>query len=244
MILGSKRYVSQRHAIENLAHELQVRSIDYEVRYPNIITKKIENLKVKQESTRLIQKEQEKREKLSFKFENTIADIKLKMENDLQIKKSMAQESKKLKESFIDALKKGNLDKQTHQKENIGLKEKLTNFIEQYELRETHFLQVIKKIGLESHGSIIKTGTMDQSDIFDYQHRVQAQNCIIEGHKRQEIELKKQLSLYVEKFNQVECTLKKSNGLFTSFRKEMGKMTEKTQILENENTELRVLLLN
>lgn len=165
------------------------------------------------------------------------------METDLTLKQQMALESKNLKESYSDAIKKGEFDKITNQKETFQLKQKLTNFIEQYELRESHFLQVVKKIDLQAQQTMVKSGQVDVSEILYDKHKVEAQNCLIEGHKRQEIELKKQLALYVDKFNQVECTLKKSNGLFTSFRKEMGKMTDKTQLLEGENTELRVKLI-
>lgn len=38
---------------------------------------------------------------------------------------------------------------------------------------------------------------------------------------KNEVELRKQLNVYVDKFKQVEETLNKSNELFTTFRKEM-----------------------
>jgi archaellum component FlaC len=52
---------------------------------------------------------------------------------------------------------------------------------------------------------------------------------------RNEAELKAQLSIYVDKFKQVEETLGKSNDLFTTFRAEMEQMTQKLTKLEREN---------
>lgn len=52
--------------------------------------------------------------------------------------------------------------------------------------------------------------------------------------KQQEVQLKQQLSLYMDKFEEFQTTMAKSNELFTTFRQEMEKMTKKIKKLEKE----------
>ncbi|XP_066561981.1 gamma-taxilin isoform X2 [Amia ocellicauda] len=54
--------------------------------------------------------------------------------------------------------------------------------------------------------------------------------------KEQESQLKQQLSLYMDKFEEFQTTLAKSNEVFTTFRQEMEKMTKKIKKLEKETT--------
>lgn len=87
----------------------------------------------------------------------------------------------------------------------------------------------------------------------------------METFTKTEIELRKQLNIYVDKFKQVEETLNKSNELFMTFRKEMEQvclfcpitfaikryiyvsligvcihqMTKKTKKLEKENSAIK-----
>ncbi|XP_064429883.1 gamma-taxilin isoform X4 [Mirounga angustirostris] len=55
-----------------------------------------------------------------------------------------------------------------------------------------------------------------------------------EQMKQQEVQLKQQLSLYMDKFEEFQTTMAKSNELFTTFRQEMEKMTKKIKKLEKE----------
>jgi chromosome segregation ATPase len=55
-----------------------------------------------------------------------------------------------------------------------------------------------------------------------------------EFHQEAEKQLKTQLSMYTEKYEEFQTTLKKSNQVFESFRSEMDKMTKKIKKLENE----------
>ncbi|KAE8297629.1 Beta-taxilin Muscle-derived protein 77 [Larimichthys crocea] len=57
--------------------------------------------------------------------------------------------------------------------------------------------------------------------------------------KEQETQLKQQLSLYMDKFEEFQSTLAKSNEVFTTFRQEMEKMTKKIKKLEKETTQWR-----
>uniref|UniRef100_A0ABI7W1V2 Taxilin gamma n=1 Tax=Felis catus TaxID=9685 RepID=A0ABI7W1V2_FELCA len=88
--------------------------------------------------------------------------------------------------------------------ENIELGEKLKKLIEQYALRE----------------ELLKEAT-------ESRHKY-------EQMKQQEVQLKQQLSLYMDKFEEFQTTMAKSNELFTTFRQEMEKMTKKIKKLEKE----------
>ncbi|XP_041643359.1 uncharacterized protein LOC121509765 [Cheilinus undulatus] len=57
--------------------------------------------------------------------------------------------------------------------------------------------------------------------------------------KEQETQLKQQLSMYVDKFEEFQSTLAKSYEVFTTFRWEMGKMTKKIKRLERKTTQWR-----
>lgn len=172
-----------------------------------------ENKRIKDESKTLASLEQEKREELSTKFESTIWEIKNKMEEDTDEKRRRLDDSEVLREKF-------------------------QSFLEQYELREQHFLCVLKSKDLELRLAEAKLSKQQHlSDQKDLQMEgTQSQITIL---ARTESELRKQLGVYVDKFRQVEDTLNKSNELFTTFRKEMDEMTKKTKRLERENTSLR-----
>lgn len=49
-----------------------------------------------------------------------------------------------------------------------------------------------------------------------------------------EAQLKNQLNVYTEKYEEFQSTLNKSNEVFSSFRSEMDKMTKKIKKLEQE----------
>jgi len=54
-----------------------------------------------------------------------------------------------------------------------------------------------------------------------------------------ENELRAQLALYAEKFEQFQDTLTKSNDVFTTFKQEMERMTKTIKRLEKENGSLK-----
>ncbi|RKP10934.1 Taxilin family, partial [Thamnocephalis sphaerospora] len=174
-----------------------------------------ENKRIKDEGNLLAVKEQRKREELTLQFENALRTVRSTS---------------------------GDTDEDQQQRQRadgIVMREKLRGFLEQYELREKHFNCVMRSKDLELQ-------------LFEARLAQQRQLAEQEGSKntslrnqvatfvRTEGELRKQLSVYVEKFRQVEETLNKSNELFTTFRSEMEQMTKKTKRLEKENATLRV----
>ncbi|XP_071006725.1 beta-taxilin-like isoform X11 [Oncorhynchus clarkii lewisi] len=54
--------------------------------------------------------------------------------------------------------------------------------------------------------------------------------------KEQELQLKKKLVLYSQKFEEFQTTLSKSNDVYASFKNEMEKMTKKMKKLDKEST--------
>uniref|UniRef100_A0A8K9V496 Taxilin gamma n=1 Tax=Oncorhynchus mykiss TaxID=8022 RepID=A0A8K9V496_ONCMY len=130
--------------------------------------------------------------------------------------------------------------------ENMELAQKLNKLIKQYELREEHIDKVFKhkekqqqlvdaklqrtaELMRELEGKQQRERDFLLKDATEWRHE-----C--ELLKEQETQLKQQLSLYMDKFEEFQTTLAKSNEVFTTFRQEMEKMTKKIKKLEKETT--------
>ncbi|KAM8976310.1 gamma-taxilin [Pelodytes ibericus] len=128
--------------------------------------------------------------------------------------------------------------------ENVELGEKLSKLIEQYGLREKHIEKVFKHKDLQQQ--LIDAKLQQTTQLMrDAEERHQREREFLlneatetrqkfEELKLQESQLKQQLSLYMEKFEEFQTTMAKSNELFTTFRQEMEKMTKKIKKLEKE----------
>ncbi|XP_023609465.1 gamma-taxilin isoform X6 [Myotis lucifugus] len=103
--------------------------------------------------------------------------------------------------------------------ENIELGEKLKKLIEQYSMREEHIDKVFK------HKEV-------QQQLVDVKLH-QTSQLIKEADEKHQRE-REFLSLYMDKFEEFQTTMAKSNELFTTFRQEMEKMTKKIKKLEKE----------
>ncbi|KAM7041451.1 gamma-taxilin-like [Molossus nigricans] len=128
--------------------------------------------------------------------------------------------------------------------ENIELGEKLKKLIEQYTLREEHIDKVFKRKELQQQlGDAKLQQTTQLIKEADEKHLREREFLLKEATesrykyeemKHQEVQLKQQLSLYIDKFEEFQTTMAKSNELFITFRQEMEKMTEKIKKLEKE----------
>ncbi|KAG0124413.1 myosin-like coiled-coil protein-domain-containing protein [Tuber indicum] len=206
-----QKAVSMKHKLETLCRELQK-----------------ENKRIKDESKKLAQNEQQKREELSNKFENTIMEIKNRMEeeNDGGSRKVNAG---------VDEL----------------FKAKFKSFVDQYEMRELHCYSLIRTKELEVQWNLARY-EQQRKQAEQEAHRARALHAQVSTFSQTEAELRSQLNIYVEKFKQltkshslllqlilqVEDTLNNSNDLFLTFRKEMEEMSKKTKRLEKENLTL------
>ncbi|KAF3924631.1 Gamma-taxilin [Arthrobotrys entomopaga] len=174
-----------------------------------------ENRRVKDESKVKEQSEKDKREELSTKFENTIWEIKNRMEEDTDTTSSKALNME------VDAL----------------IKLKFRTLIDQYEMRELHFQSLLRTKELEVQYNLARYDQKRKQADAEAM-RAKALHAQVSTFSQTETELRSQLNIYVEKFKQVEDTLNNSNDLFLTFRKEMEEMSKKTKRLEKENMAL------
>ncbi|CAL8349596.1 unnamed protein product [Boreogadus saida] len=133
--------------------------------------------------------------------------------------------------------------------ENMELADKLKKLIEQYELREEHIDKVFKhkEVQQQLKDAKLQRITEMMREVEEKQQRERdflLKDATESRHKcelmrEQETQLKQQLSLYMDKFEEFQSTLAKSNEVFTTFRQEMEKMTKKIKKLEKETTQWR-----
>uniref|UniRef100_UPI00358EEF55 alpha-taxilin-like n=1 Tax=Myxine glutinosa TaxID=7769 RepID=UPI00358EEF55 len=179
------------------------------------------NRTLKEENVVRAREEEEKRREVTANFQTTLAEIQAQMVQH-------NERNTKLKQ------------------ENIDLAEKLKNIVEQYELREEHVDKVFRHKDLQQQ--LMDAKLQQATDLLKAkadQHgkekevmlkEVVASQRKCELMKQQEVQLKQQLSLYTEKFEEFQSTLSKSNEVFNTFRQEMEKMTKKIKKLEKETS--------
>ncbi|KAL9047404.1 MAG: hypothetical protein Q9214_000018 [Letrouitia sp. 1 TL-2023] len=114
---------------------------------------------------------------------------------------------------------------------------KFKSFVEQYELRELHFVSLMRTKECEVQFNLARY-EQQKKETQNEQQRSRTLSGQVATFAQTEAELRSQLSIYVEKFKQVEDTLNNSNDLFLTFRREMEEMSKKTKRLEKENMAL------
>ncbi|XP_038129748.1 gamma-taxilin isoform X1 [Cyprinodon tularosa] len=182
------------------------------------------NKTLKEENAQRSREYEEQRKEAMLHFQVTLGDIEVQMEQH-------SSHTAKLRQ------------------ENMDLADKLKKLIEQYELREEHIDKVFKHKELQQQlmdAKLVRITEM-MREVEDKQQRERdlllkdatesRRKC--EAMKEQEAQLKQQLSLYMDKFEEFQSTLAKSNEVFTTFRQEMEKMTKKIKKLEKETTQWR-----
>ncbi|XP_069544027.1 gamma-taxilin [Brachyistius frenatus] len=182
------------------------------------------NKTLKEENAQRSREYDEQRKEAMLHFQMTLGDIEVQMEQHSSHNTKLRQE-------------------------NMELAEKLKKLIEQYELREEHIDKVFKHKELQQQlmDAKLQTITEMMKEVEEKQQRERdfllkdatesRRKC--ELMKEQETQLKQQLSLYMDKFEEFQSTLAKSNEVFTTFRQEMEKMTKKIKKLEKETTQWR-----
>lgn len=168
-----------------------------------------QNKQVMEDAKRQANEEHTKRQELSGKFHSTIKEITDKMEE---------QAEERLRQL----------------RENEMLRENLKNLKEQYQIREQHYATQMKAKDLERQ--LLEAKLKQQADIaLQEALKAQAYKEQIASLAKTEGELRNQLSLYAEKFEQFQDTLTKSNDVFTTFKQEMERMTKTIKQREKEN---------
>ncbi|XP_068603281.1 alpha-taxilin [Brachionichthys hirsutus] len=182
------------------------------------------NRTLKEEGIQRTRLEEEKRKEVTSHFQVTLNDIQAQMEQHDERNASLRQE-------------------------NTELAEKLKKLYEQYKLREEHIDKVVKHKDLQQQlvdaklhqaQELLKESEErhEREKEFLLREAVESQR-ICELMTQQEVQLKQQLSLYTEKFEDFQTTLSKSNEVFTSFKQDMEKMTKKIKRLEKETAMYR-----
>jgi hypothetical protein len=181
-----------------------------------------QNKLVKEESIQRIEEEEKKRKEISNKFQGAIDEIN----------QSVASNSEK---------------NNTLIQENVQLTTKLKNLIDQYEVREQHIEKVLKHKDLEvqlanaklqqSELKIVELTERSKKEKTIYDSHILELTKKCEFHQESESQLKSQVTLYTQKYEEFQATLSKSNEVFESFRSEMDKLTKKIKKLENETAQ-------
>ncbi|XP_034039789.1 gamma-taxilin [Thalassophryne amazonica] len=182
------------------------------------------NKTLKDENLQRSREYEEQRKEAMLHFQMTLSDIEVQMEQHSSHNTKLRQE-------------------------NMELAEKLKKLIEQYELREEHIDKVFKHKELQQQlmDAKLQRITEMMKEVEEKQQRERdflLKDATESRHKcelmkEQETQLKQQLSLYMDKFEEFQSTLAKSNEVFTTFRQEMEKMTKKIKKLEKETTQWR-----
>ncbi|KAK9966392.1 hypothetical protein ABG768_003504 [Culter alburnus] len=179
------------------------------------------NKNLKEENSQRFREYEERRKEATLHFQMTLNEIEAQMEQH-------------------------NLHNSKLRQENMELAEKLKKLIEQYELREEHIDKVFKHKELQQQlvdAKLQRTAEL-MREVEEKQQREREfllKDATESRHKcelmkEQEHQLKQQLTLYMDKFEEFQTTLAKSNEVFTTFRQEMEKMTKKIKKLEKETT--------
>lgn len=182
------------------------------------------NKTLKEENAQRSREYDEQRKEAMLYFQTTLSDIEAQMEQHSSRNAELRQE-------------------------NMELVEKLKKLIEQYELREEHMDKVFKHKELQQQLMDAKLQRITEM-MKEVEEKQQMERDTLlkdatdsrrkcEQMKEQETQLKQQLSLYMDKFEEFQTTLAKSNEVFTTFRQEMEKMTKKIKKLEKETTQWR-----
>ncbi|KAM6977860.1 gamma-taxilin [Aplochiton taeniatus] len=182
------------------------------------------NKTLKEENTQRSREYEERRKEATLHLQMTLSEIEVQMEQHSAHNTKLRQE-------------------------NMELAEKLKKLIEQYELREEHIDKVFKHKELQLQlvdAELIRTAEhmREVENQQQLERDILLKNATDSRHKcelmkEQETQLKQQLSLYMDKFEEFQSTLAKSNEVFTTFRQEMEKMTKKIKKLEKETTQWR-----
>ncbi|XP_043920678.1 beta-taxilin isoform X2 [Protopterus annectens] len=177
------------------------------------------NKTLKEETIKRAREDEEKRKAITSHFQITLSDIQVQIEQHSERNTKLCQE-------------------------NAELAEKLKSIIEQYEHREEQLEHLFKhrdlqqKLAdtkLEQAQEMLKEAEARHLREKEYLLKEAIENTkACQVMKDQELLLKKQLSLYTEKFEDFQKTLAKSNDVFATFKKEMDKMTNKMKKLEKE----------
>uniref|UniRef100_T1J644 Alpha-taxilin n=1 Tax=Strigamia maritima TaxID=126957 RepID=T1J644_STRMM len=133
--------------------------------------------------------------------------------------------------------------------ENLELAQKLKTLVENYELREQQVENLLKHKDMEVQLADAKLAKANAVMNEEREKSIQEKHKLLvdltEYQKRchemtvKEVQLRTQLNMYSEKYEEFQTTIAKSNDVFSHFKDEMDKMSKKIKKLEKETVTWR-----
>eukprot|EP00930_Biecheleria_cincta_P059496 TRINITY_DN45213_c0_g1_i1.p1 TRINITY_DN45213_c0_g1~~TRINITY_DN45213_c0_g1_i1.p1 ORF type:complete len:370 (+),score=121.78 TRINITY_DN45213_c0_g1_i1:65-1174(+) len=167
-----------------------------------------------EERRRLTEAERQRRQDLADEFQQTIADVKAKMDQQASERSRLALENEVLRNKFKDFFEKYD----TREKE----------LVEQQKTREVEVRAFEKRLSEQA--------TLYRQEA-EREQRAKAEN---EQLTSAEQALRSQLQTYTNKFQNFQDALGKSDKVLSQYKRQKGKMQRRAETLEKENGELRI----
>ncbi|XP_071380597.1 taxilin beta b isoform X2 [Centroberyx affinis] len=177
------------------------------------------NKTLKEETLQRCREDDLKRKEITTHFQGTLSEIQAQIEEHSSRNTKLCQE-------------------------NSALAEKLKGLISQYDQREANLEKVFKHRDLKE--KLLET-KLAQANMFlkeaEEKRKLEKEHLLkqaaesklqVKVMKEQEIDMKAQLVVYSEKFDEFQGTVSKSNGVYASFKQDMDKMAKKMKKLEKE----------
>lgn len=165
------------------------------------------------ETKQLTDNERLRRQELADEFQNTIGDVKVKMDQQAQERTQQARENEELRSRF-------------------------KQFFERYDKREKELLEQQKQ-----HEEEIKVFEGKLSEQVQLYRREASREATAKRENEALVEtdkvLRTQLKTYSDKFSQFQEALSKSDKVFGQYNRQRNKMQRRVETLEKENAELR-----
>uniref|UniRef100_A0A1B6EY18 Alpha-taxilin n=1 Tax=Cuerna arida TaxID=1464854 RepID=A0A1B6EY18_9HEMI len=180
-----------------------------------------QNKAIKDESLLKIREEEEKRKEVSAKFQTTMNEITTLMQQN-------NDKNMKLRD------------------DNIDMTTKLKNICEQYEIRQQQVERISKQMQLEQQLADAKLSKLKMEMAAEREVLLrEKQQLLLELQQYQqrctefqatEVNLRNQISMYNDKYDEFQKALARSNDVFGGFKGEMEKMSKKICKLEKETS--------
>uniref|UniRef100_A0A8D3AMH4 Taxilin beta b n=1 Tax=Scophthalmus maximus TaxID=52904 RepID=A0A8D3AMH4_SCOMX len=177
------------------------------------------NKTLKEETLQRCREDDLKRKEITTHFQGTLSDIQAQIEEHSTRNTKLCQE-------------------------NSGLAEKLKGLISQYDQREANLEKVFKHRDLKE--KLLDTKLAQANMILketEEKHKLEKELLLkkaaefklqVKVMKEQEIDMKTQLEMYSQKFDEFQGTVSKSNSVYSGFKQDMDKMAKKMKKLEKE----------
>lgn len=163
-------------------------------------------------------------------------------------KETQAHFQKSINEIF-STLGKNNDENLKIKEANTEMTKKFKYLAEQYELREKQLEKLNEQIKLETQLNEAKLAKVRMESTIEKEILLKEKQAALEEilatkkavseMENRERTLKDQLSIYTEKYDDFQCSLRKSNDIFSTYKVELEKMSKKIKSLEKEAYEWR-----